>query len=327
VGAKFRLSVRPLQLAPVVASAIEPLVPAATAKSLKIHTVLDPLAGLVAGDPDRLRQVVWNLFSNAVKFTPRGGSLTVRVERVAGDQSAETAAVRLVVEDTGEGIVSEFLPHVFERFQQADSSNKRSHGGLGLGLAVVRQLVEMHGGTVEARSGGAGQGAAFTVTLPALDVSRLPPGGPAPEVSSATGACALPDAPDLSGLRVLVVDDGEDVREVVSAVLGQCGATVRTVGAAAEALPALADFQPHVLVAEIEMHGETGFSLIQKVRALPAERGGQVPAAALSAYGRTEDRVQALLAGFQIHVAKPLQPTELVAVVASLAARGRTPPR
>jgi PAS domain S-box-containing protein len=317
VGAKFRLNVRPLQLAPIAAAAIEPLMPAATAKNLKVQTVLDPTAGFVAGDPDRLRQIVWNLASNAVKFTPRDGRVSVRVERVP------PGSVRLVVEDTGEGISAELLPHVFERFRQGDSSNTRSHGGLGLGLAVARHLVELHGGTIEARSEGEGKGAAFTMVLPVVDPAQLPPAAPAPAGSAAPAPCLAGDAPDLRGVRVLVVDDGEDVREVVSALLGQCGAEVKAVGTAGEALTALADFAPHVLVSEVEMRGETGFSLIQKVRALPADGGGQVPAAALSAYGRTDDRVQALLAGFQIHVPKPVQPAELVAVVASLA--GRTP--
>ena len=319
VGARFRLNVRPLQLAPIAASAIEPLMPAATAKNLTIQTVLDPVAGLVAGDPDRLRQVVWNLVSNAVKFTPRGGRVTVRVER------DEPASVRLIVEDTGQGIPAELVPHVFERFRQGDSSNTRSHGGLGLGLAVARHVVELHGGTVEARSDGEGQGATFTVALPLADPAHLPPSAPA-ATASMPATSLMADAPDLSGVRVLVVDDGEDVREVVTAILGQCGAEVRAVGTAGEALHALAVFSPHVLLSELEMRGETGFSLIQKVRALPADRGGQVPAAALSAYSRTDDRVQALLAGFHIHVPKPVQPTELVAVVASLAARtGGTP--
>ena len=317
VGAKFRLNIRTLQLAPVVAAAIEPLIPAATAKNLRIQTVLDPSAGLVAGDPDRLRQIVWNLVSNAVKFTPRSGRVTIRVER------DPPTGVRLVVEDTGAGISREFLPHVFERFRQGDSSNTRSHGGLGLGLAVARHLVELHGGTIDARSEGEGRGATFTVTLPIADPAQLPPAAPAPVGEPRQTTSLMADAPDLRGVRVLVVDDGEDVRDVVSAVLGQCGAEVQAVGTAGEALEALAQFAPDVLVSEVEMRGETGFSLIQKVRALPADRGGRVPAAALSAYSRTDDRVQALLAGFQIHVPKPIQPTELVAVVASLAARAR----
>jgi CheY-like chemotaxis protein len=317
VGAKFRLNVRTLQLAPVVAAAIEPLIPAANAKNLRIQTVLDPSAGLVAGDPDRLRQIVWNLVSNAVKFTPRAGRIAVRVER------DPPTGVRLVVEDTGEGISREFLPHVFERFRQGDSSNTRSHGGLGLGLAVARHLVELHGGTIDARSEGESRGATFTVALPIADPAHLPPAAPAPIGEPTQTTSLMADAPDLRGVRVLVVDDGEDVREVVSAVLVHCGAEVQAVGTAGEALDALAELAPDVLVSEVEMRGETGFSLIQKVRALPADRGGRVPAAALSAYSRTDDRVQALLAGFQIHVPKPIQPTELVAVVASLAARPR----
>jgi PAS domain S-box-containing protein len=320
VGARFRLNVRPLQLAPIAAAAIEPLIPAASAKNLTVQTLLDPHAGLIAGDSDRLRQLVWNLFSNAVKFTPHGGRVTVRVAREEGSR------VRLAVEDTGEGIPAELVPHVFERFRQGDSSNTRLHGGLGLGLAVVRHLVELHGGTVEARSPGPDQGATFTVRLPALDPSRLPPAAPAADVSSPPATSLPSDGCDLGGIRVLVVDDGEDVREVVSAVLGQCGADVRAVATAAEALRALAEFAPHVMVIEVELRGETGFWLIHKVRSLPADRGGQVPAAALSAYGRTDDRVQSLLAGFQIHLPKPVQPAELVAVVASLAERGRNSP-
>jgi PAS domain S-box-containing protein len=314
VGAKFRLAVRPLQLAPVVGAALEPLMPAASAKSLRIQTVLEPDAGLVSGDPDRLRQVVWNLISNAVKFTPRGGRITIRVERAP-------ESVRLVVEDTGEGIEPEFLVHVFERFRQADQSNTRAHGGLGLGLAVVRHLVELHGGRVEAASAGRGRGATFTVTLPSLGPEQLSPAAPSPPLPPGEMADAPTQGPSLHGIKVLVVDDGEDVREVVAGVLRLRGAEVEAVPSAHEALRALARFAPHVLVSEVEMQGESGLSLIGKVRSLPPEQGGSVPAAALSAYCRTEDRVQALLKGFQIHLAKPIQPAELVAVVASLAGR------
>jgi signal transduction histidine kinase/CheY-like chemotaxis protein len=311
VGARFRLNVRPLQLAPVVAAAIEPLMAAANAKSLKVQTVLDPEAGLVSGDPDRLRQVVWNLFSNAVKFTPRGGRVTVRVERV--DETA-----RIVVEDSGEGIEPQFLPHVFERFRQADQSNTRSHGGLGLGLAVVRHLVELHGGTVQVESPGLGQGATFVVALPALDPAQVPPNE---VIVTGVGAAPFPaEAIDaLHGVKVLLVDDGADVREAVAGVLRDHGADVTTVASAEEALRALALGAPDVLLSEVELAGETGLSLLRKVRSLPPEQGGRVPAAAISTFSRTEDRVQALLAGFQIHLAKPVQPAELLAVVASLA--------
>ena len=314
VGARFHLSVRPLRVAPIVAAALEPLMPAATARDLKVVTVLDPEAA-VAGDPDRLRQVVWNLLSNAVKFTPRGGRISVRAQR-------EGDGVAIRVEDTGEGIEPEFLPHVFERFRQADQSNTRPHGGLGLGLAVVRHLVELHGGTVEARSAGRDQGSTFLVILPALDP---PPADTDPAGSGAGAAPFPPESRALQGVKVLVVDDGEDVRETVEAVLRASGAEVATAAGAAEALRVLAVFSPHVLLCEVEMTGETGLSLIRKVRSLPEEQGGHVPAAALSAYGRTEDRVQALVAGFQIHLAKPVQPAELLAVVASLAARDGGP--
>jgi PAS domain S-box-containing protein len=317
VGARFHLNVRPLQLAPVVAAALEPLMAAANAKSLKVQTVLDPEAGLVSGDPDRLRQVVWNLVSNAVKFTPRGGRVTVRVERAG-------ASARIVVEDGGEGIAPEFLPHVFERFRQADQSNTRTHGGLGLGLAVVRHLVELHGGTVHAESAGPGQGATFVVALPALEPAQIPEDE---AVVTALGASPFP--PDalgaLQGVKVLLVDDGPDVREVVAGVLRDHGAEVTAAASAAEALRALALVAPDVLVSEIELDGETGLSLIRKVRSLPVEQGGRVPAAAISTFARTEDRVQALLAGFQIHLAKPVQPAELLAVVASLARRDAEP--
>ncbi len=317
VGARFQLSVRPLQLAPVVAVALEPLMSAANAKQLRVQTVLDPEAGLVSGDPDRLRQVAWNLISNAIKFTPADGQITVRVERHEDD-------VRLVVEDTGEGIEAPFLPHVFERFRQADQSNTRSHGGLGLGLAVVRHLVELHGGSVEAASAGHGKGSRFTVTLPMLSAEDLPPAAPAPPASKGVVGAPPVDGITLDGVRVLVVDDGEDVREVVAGVLREHGAVVETAASAEEALPGITRFRPQVLVVEVEMKGESGLSLIRRVRALPADEGGTVPAAALSGFARTEDRVRALLAGFSIHLSKPVPPAELLAVVASLAGR---PPR
>jgi PAS domain S-box-containing protein len=317
VSAKLRLNVRRVQLAPVVAAAIDTLIPAASARGVKVQPVLDPSAGLVSGDPDRLRQVIWNLVSNAVKFTERDGRVIVRLERV-GD------VVQLTVEDTGIGISSTFLPHVFERFRQGDSSNTRSHGGLGLGLAVVRHLVELHGGTVEAHSGGEGRGSSFVVRLPAW---RSESAATDPRAESAAQAFSFdpeelpPNAPQLDGIEVLVVDDGDDVRDVIAAILRQSGALVRTAGSAEEALDAIAERAPDVLVAEVELKGPSGHSLISRVRSLPPDRGGVVPAAALSAYARSEDRVQALLSGFQIHLTKPVQPAELVAVIATLAGR------
>jgi PAS domain S-box-containing protein len=319
VGAKLLLNVRPLQLAPVVAAAIDSLLPAAHARGVKIQPNLDPSAGLVSGDPDRLRQVVWNLLSNAVKFTEKGGRVTVRVEK-AGDEA------QISVEDTGVGISRDFLPHVFERFRQGDSSNTRSHGGLGLGLAVVRHLIEMHGGTVTAESGGTGQGSTFVVRIP-LHQGGEAQEDPAPPVFTESRSFSFdreelpPNTPQLDGVQVVVVDDGEDVRDVISTILRQNGATVRAAGTAKEALDLIAQKPPDVLLSEVEMKGETGHSLISRVRMLPPDRGGTVPAAALSAYSRSEDRVQALLAGFQIHLTKPVRPAELVAVIAALARR------
>jgi CheY-like chemotaxis protein len=315
VGAKFRLDVRPIQVAPVVAAAIETLMPAANARRIKVQTVLDPSAGLVSGDTDRLRQVVWNLLSNAIKFTPKGGSVTARVERVEPN-------VVVTVEDTGAGISSQVLPHVFERFRQGDSSNTRSHGGLGLGLAVVRHLVELHGGQVAASSAGEGQGATFTVTIPLLDPAQAATGHRGEGAAAATDE--LPDdAPRLDGVRVLVVDRSEEVRESVSRLLRLGGAAVDAVDSAADALTSFARSVPDVLVAAIDMEGETGYSLLRKVRSLPRDVGGAVPAAALIVYSRTDDRVRALRAGFQMYLAKPVQPAELLAVVAALADIGR----
>jgi PAS domain S-box-containing protein len=311
VGAKFRLDVRPIQVAPVVAAAIETLMPAANARGIKVQAVLDPSAGLVSADTDRLRQVVWNLVSNAIKFTPRGGRVTARVERAGPD-------VVVTVEDSGAGISPQVLPYIFERFRQGDSSNTRTHGGLGLGLAVVRHLVELHGGQVTASSAGEGQGATFVVTIPLLD----PAAGVSGDRGEGAPAAAdeLPeDAPRLDGVRVLVVDRSEDVREVVSRILRLSGAEVDAVGSAAEALTSLATSVPDVLVSAIDMEGETGYSLLRKVRSLPRDLGGAVPAAALTGFSRTEDRVRTLQAGFQMYMSKPVQPAELLAVVAALA--------
>jgi len=316
VGAKFRLDVRPIQVAPVVASAIETLMPAANARRIKVQTVLDPSAGLVSGDTDRLRQVVWNLLSNAIKFTPKGGTVTARVERVEPN-------ILVTIEDTGVGINSEVLPHVFERFRQGDSSNTRSHGGLGLGLAVVRHLVELHGGQVTASSAGEGQGATFTVTIPLLDKAEAVSGDRG-EGAAAAATKELPDdAPRLDGVRVLVVDPSEEVRASVSHILRLGGAEVDAVDSAADALTSFARSVPDVLVSAIDMEGETGYSLLRKVRSLPRDVGGAVPAAALTAHSRTDDRVRALRAGFQMHLAKPVQPAELLAVVAALADMNR----
>ena len=311
MAARFRLNVRPVALAPVVAAAIDSLVPAAGAKGIRLQPILDPSAGIVSGDADRLQQVVWNLLSNAIKFTPQGGRVQVRLARAGGH-------VEVAVEDTGPGISPELLPHVFELFRQGDSSNTRSYGGLGLGLAVVRQLVELHGGTVQAASGGEGTGATFTVRLPLAREETAPvPAAPA-DPSPAAG-------PRLDGTRVLVADRGADVREIVAGIVGQAGAEVLTASSAREALNTVARERPDVLLIDLDMGDESGYSLLTRIRALPADAGGGTPAAALSTMSRTEDRVQSLLAGFQIHLCKPIHPTELIAVVANLAGRLRYP--
>ncbi|MCA1576632.1 MAG: response regulator [Acidobacteria bacterium] len=313
---KLRLEVRPVNLADVVQEAIDAVIPAAAAKGVRLRRVLDSGANVVAGDPVRLQQVIWNLVSNAVKFTPKGGCVEIRLEHT--DSHAE-----VVVSDTGQGIRSEVLPHVFERFRQADSSSTRTYGGLGLGLAIVRQIVEMHGGTAEVESAGERLGAIFTVRLPlmALGTFDLSPDGERRTHSAAGGEVDFKCPPGLDGLRVLVVDDEQDTCDVVRAMLEKCGARVITACSAAEGLAALERERPDVLASDLGMPGEDGYSLIRKVRALPAERGGSTPAAALTAYARPEDRLRVLRAGFQIHIGKPVDPVELVTVVATLAGR------
>jgi len=311
LAARFRLNVRPLELAPVVAAAIDSLVPAASAKGIRLLPILDPSTGVVSGDADRLQQVAWNLLSNAIKFTPPGGRVQVRLARAEGH-------AEITVEDTGPGIRPEVLPHVFELFRQGDSSNTRAHGGLGLGLAVVRQLVELHGGTVHAASAGEGAGAAFTIRLP---LSREEVALEPAEAAAAT--TSLTAGPRLDRLRVLIADRGADVREVVARILAQAGARVLTASSARETLEMVARERPDALLVDLEMADESGYALLAKVRALPPDAGGTTPAAALSSMFRTEDRVRSLLAGFQIHLSKPIHPTELLAVVASLARRPR----
>jgi signal transduction histidine kinase/ActR/RegA family two-component response regulator len=308
---KMRLDVRLVDVPTVVGAALETVRPAAEAKGIRLVSVLDPRAWPVVGDPARLQQVVWNLLMNAVKFTPRGGQIEVRVQ--PADEQVE-----IVVGDTGQGIAAEMLPLVFERFRQADSSSTRAHGGLGLGLALVKHLVELHGGTVDARSAGAGRGATFLIRLP----GRAPeagerPGPPGP--ARATSADAFEGLVRLDGVRALVVDDDGETATLAETILVAAGAAVRTCRAASDALELLARWRPDVLVSDIEMPGEDGYALVRNVRALPAERGGATPAIALTAYGRTEDRVRALAAGYTMHVPKPVDPGELTAIVAGLA--------
>jgi len=315
ITGKLHLNVRPVELVPVIEAALETVLPAANAKDIGIEARLDPSSGTVLGDANRLQQVVWNLLSNAVKFTPKGGRVEVRLEVI-------DSRVQIRVSDTGQGISPEFLPYVFERFRQADSTTTRSHGGLGLGLAIVRHLVELQGGTVHVESPGIGQGATFIVNLPIRAV-RL-----AASETESVQPMLRNEVPTLSpailnGLRVLVVDDEADARELLTTLLGQYGAEVIAVGTASSALETLQRLKPNVLVSDIGMPGEDGYALMRKVRLLDAEQGGQIPAVALTAYARAEDRINALGAGFQLHIAKPVNPEELAAVVANLAGRAQ----
>jgi PAS domain S-box-containing protein len=314
ITGKLRLDVRQVDPGSFIEPAIEALRPAAEAKDVRIQKVMDTGVVSVAGDPARLQQVVWNLLSNAIKFTPKGGKVQVRLERI-------NSHLEIVVSDTGAGIKAEFLPHVFERFRQADQKTTRQHGGLGLGLAIVRHIVELHGGTVEADSQGENQGATFVVKLPIVPVYRrdnlAERGHPAARDTLPSYEC--PER--LEGLKVLVVDDEVDTRELFKVGIGQCGAEVVTAGSAREALEAIAEEIPDLLISDIGMPDEDGYELIRKVRALPAVRGGKIPAIALTAYARTEDRLRALRAGYQMHISKPVELAELVAVMASLIGR------
>jgi len=320
ITGKLRLDVRPVELPEVIEAAIESVLPAARAKEIRIQRVLDSGHSLVSGDASRLQQILWNLLSNSIKFTQRGGSVQVKLQRV-------NSHVEIVVSDTGIGIDDTLLPYIFERFRQEDQSSTRKHGGLGLGLAIVRHLVEMHGGTVDAHSAGRGHGSTFTVKLP-LAATRPGDAGPISLESSADPEDAFGDdntyrlqMPNLCGLHVLVVDDEEDARNLIKAVLEKCDARVTAAENAREALGFLKALRPDILLSDLGMPGEDGYSLIRAVRKLPPELGGQTPAAALTAYARMEDRLKVLRAGFQIHLPKPIEPVELVTVVANLAKR------
>jgi signal transduction histidine kinase/CheY-like chemotaxis protein len=304
ITGKLRLELRPVELVGATAAALDAVRPAAEAKGVELVTALAEGVGVIRGDPDRLQQVVWNLLSNAIKFTPAGGRVEVRLVR-AGREA------ELHVTDTGEGIRPDFLPHVFERFRQADSTSTRAHGGLGLGLSIARHLVELQAGRIEAHSEGVGRGATFTVRFPILRESAAAQSRSGGERGDAR----------LDGLRVLLVDDEADARELFAATLAEHGAAVTAVGSVSEALSTLGALQPHVLVSDIAMPGEDGHALIRQVRALDAERGGRMPSVALTAYGGAEHTEQALAAGFQAHVVKTSAAAELAAVVARLAGR------
>ncbi len=318
ITGKLRLEVRPLELAEIIQAAVDTVRPAADAKSIRIQMLLDPHAGPVSGDSDRLQQVVWNLLTNAVKFTPKGGRVQVRLERV-------NSHVEIAVSDTGQGIDAEFLPHIFDRFRQADQTSTRAYGGLGLGLSIVHHLVDLHGGTIDVQSAGKEQGSTFVLHLPCMAVihnaetleRRHPTAGSTHAINNKDFGCP----PQLSDLRVLIVDDEPDTRDLLRTVLEGCDSVVMVAASVIEAFEVFTDWKPDVLVSDIGMPQEDGYSLIRKVRAWEQQHGGRVPAIALTAYARVEDRVHVLQAGFQVHVPKPIEPAELLAVVASLAGR------
>ena len=317
IQGKLRLNIRPIELKAIIEAALETAGPAAEAKEISLQSVLDPASGCVAGDSDRLQQIIWNLLSNAIKFTPKGGQVQVRLERVHSH-------VEIIVSDTGQGISPDFVPYVFDRFRQADSSITRSYSGLGLGLAIVRHLVELHGGTVDAYSAGSGQGSTFTIKLPLIPVRVEDRSTEHIHRTIGSGA-SFSNPPSLKGVRVLIVDDEADARNYLLAVLEQCEAEAFAATSAQEAVELLLAKKPDVLISDIGMPGEDGYSLIHRIRAMSAEQGGLIPAVALTAYARAEDRTKIIAAGFQIHIPKPVEPAELATVVASLVKRSREP--
>ena len=317
VSGKLRLDVSELDLADVVRQAVTGLTPAANAKKIQVSVVLDSSA-TVSGDANRLQQVVWNLLTNAVKFTPKGGRVQVRLRRVASN-------VELSVTDTGKGISADFMPFIFERFQQQDTSTTRRHSGLGLGMAITRHIVELHGGTIGAESPGEGFGATFTVRLPVL-VAREPaaaPGAPENLRLPAGDAFALDERIRLDGFHALVVDDEADARELISFILTNHGARVTTAASVGEAVEKYRAAEPNLVISDIEMPEEDGFTLIEKLRAVdrPAQSAPAPPVIALTGHARPSDRLKILSAGYQIHLAKPIEPAELLTVVSNFAKR------
>ena len=323
ITGKLTLDRRPLEIAHVVSDAVNTVRPAADAKNIAIETSFDAEAEPVLGDANRLQQVVWNLLSNAVKFTPKNGRIEVALQRVNSE-------VQVSVGDSGEGISSEFLPYVFDRFSQGDGKSTRSHSGLGLGLAIVRQLVELHGGTVKAHSDGPGRGATFEMRLPVLSINLVPGSKSALSDSTLRGVrttdgLSIECPPRLDGVRVLVVDDDSDTRQMLKAVLSECQADVITASSAAEAIKEIGQRKPDVLVSDLGMPEQDGYELIKEVRQMEsADHTARVPALALTAYAKAEDRVRALTGGYQVHLAKPVEPAEFVLVVANLAGRGQS---
>jgi len=311
ISGKVRLDIERVELAEVIETALTTVLPAITAKGIRLEKTIEPLAGSVSADPNRLQQVLWNLLTNAIKFTPKGGQIHVRGEQVKSH-------VEITVSDTGEGIPPEFLPQLFERFTQADASSRRQHGGLGLGLSIVKSLVEMHGGKISAKSRGKGQGATFIIQLPLHGVANNEGGGP---LGSASNREMRSTSLKLTGLKILVVDDEPDARELVRRFLLEREAIPALASSAAEAQVLLQTFKPDVIISDIGMPIQDGYQFMRAVRI----HGLKTPAVALTAFARSEDRIRSIEAGFQAHLPKPVEPAELIAVVASLAGRYETP--
>ena len=314
VSGKIRLDVVTVDPVVVTEAAINVVRPAIDAKGIKLQVVLDPRTGPVSGDPERIQQVLWNLLSNAVKFTPKNGRIQVRLARVNSN-------VEITVSDTGEGISAEFLPYVFDRFSQADNTTTRLHRGLGLGLAITKHIVELHGGTIRAVSPGEGQGASFILRLPIMVVHDATRAKTTTPLEIPADSNQPVEQARLDGVRVLVVDDEQDTRVLLMTVLTDSGAAVNAVATAADALKSLEANETDLLLSDIEMPGEDGYSLIRKVRESEKYRQRGIPAIALTAHARATDRLQALSAGFQLHMPKPVEPAELIVAIANLTNR------
>jgi PAS domain S-box-containing protein len=314
ISGKLRLDMHMLTPLSFVEAAIETIKPTAEAKRIRLDRNLDPRTGPLRGDANRLQQVVWNLLTNAVKFTPEGGTVRVTLER--GDSH-----VQISVADTGQGISTEFLPYVFDRFRQADATIRRRHSGLGIGLAIVKQLVELHGGEVWVESTGEGRGTTFVVSLPLAATPDRKNMAPRPDQQGAGPAAAQDGGIDLSGLKVLVVDDEPDACRLIKWMLDECHAEVVTASSAAEALPLVETAAPDILISDIGMPDVDGYEFLRRIRALAPARGGRVPAIALTAFARPEDRAKSLAVGYTVHISKPIAPEALTATVATLAGR------
>lgn len=311
IAGKLRLHVQRLDLAAVIDAALDTLRPAADARQIRVQTTYDPSVGPFQGDPARLQQVVWNLLSNAIKFTPEGGQVRVTLQR-------SDAHIDIAVGDTGRGIGPAFLPYVFDPFRQADGSTTRKHSGLGLGLAIVKHLVELHGGTVQAHSDGEGRGATFTVRLPIKAVQDASLESEAPQHPASSPSPANGQSPQLAGVRILVVDDEPDALRVLTRVLEQAGARVQAVASAGAAIAAIRQAPPQILISDISMPEQDGYALIEQIRQLPPHQGGRIPAIALTAFARHEDRRRALQSGFDVHLAKPIDTPDLIATITRL---------